>query len=74
MEYNIRNKDPTLGNIYKKKLENFYDKLKVRQFISYILFYILYINHNINHNINIFIGYFIININYERLNDYKYEL
>jgi hypothetical protein len=29
IEYSIRTKDPTLGNIYKKNLETFYDRLRV---------------------------------------------
>jgi hypothetical protein len=30
IEYSIRTKDPTLGNIYRKNFENFYERIKVR--------------------------------------------
>lgn len=36
IEYTIRDKDPTLGNIYKKRFENFYDRIKVNYFIIQI--------------------------------------
>ncbi len=38
IEYSIRTKDPTLGNIYKKRLESFYDRIKVKNIIN--LFYL----------------------------------
>ncbi len=34
-EYNIRTKDPSLGNIYKENLEAFYDRIKVKIFIYF---------------------------------------